>query len=505
MKKSMAVIEIASNELRLKIGEKKGDSVRLVESISHPLSLGKDTFHNGKISFESICKTAEIINGFLQVTNEYGVERVETIATTAVREATNREYVLDQLKIKTGLNLSVADDSREKNYINTLMFNILPKKYTASAIAVHLGSGNISISLLEKNMLTYTQTIKTGGLRLSEMFEAVGVEKYSSVVREYLRSFIDNVLNFIPKDTKNVILTGADVELMSTLCGGKKSDGVIEIAKNNFGEFYKQVKEKSPTELEEKFDVSVDKQEVILPAVIIYNRILKYTGADKIFAVPITAGDMILLSMLNQSVASELEKHSENCAITSAWKIAERFQMNIGHLKGIEKCALMIFDRLKKIHGLNKRERFLLEMTVILHNVGKFINPKAHYKHSYHIINGLDISGVDDEERLVIATAALYHGSIVPDMKYEEYRSLTPEQRVLVAKLCAVLRLAVAVDSGYAGKYEDISVNLRGNELIITLVTFNDMDLEKWTFDSKSEFFEDVYGIRAVLNKRSVI
>ena len=115
-KKSTAVIEIASNELRLKVAEKKGEGVKIIDALSYPLSLGRDTFHYGKISFESICKTADIINGFLQVTKEYGVDDIATIATTAVREATNKEYVLDQIKIKTGLDITVADDSQEKNY-----------------------------------------------------------------------------------------------------------------------------------------------------------------------------------------------------------------------------------------------------------------------------------------------------------------------------------------------------------------------------------------------------
>ena len=56
MKKCVAVIEIASNELRLKIGEKGANSVKVIESISNPLALGKDTFHSGKISFESLEK-----------------------------------------------------------------------------------------------------------------------------------------------------------------------------------------------------------------------------------------------------------------------------------------------------------------------------------------------------------------------------------------------------------------------------------------------------------------
>jgi exopolyphosphatase/guanosine-5'-triphosphate,3'-diphosphate pyrophosphatase len=504
-KKITAVIEIASNELRLKVAERKGEGIKLVDALNYPLSLGKDTFHSGKISFESICKTAEIINGFKQVASEYGADKIQTIATTAVREATNREYVLDQLKIKTGLELEVIDDSREKNYINTLMLGTLPNEHKESAVVVHLGSGNISISLLENSYMTYTQSIKIGGLRLSEMFEMVGVEKYSSVVREYLRQFLDNIVAFLPKQITSVILTGYDVELVSGLCNGRDVGGLIEISRADFSYFYKQTKEKSPSEIAESLNMSVDKQEIILPALLVYNRILKYSQTDKMVAVPITAGDALLWESLQSEKYLADKKHYELCALAAAHKISKRFAMNMGHIHKIEECALMIFDKLKKVHGLSKRERFLLQMTVILHNVGKFINPKAHYLHSYNIINGLDIVGISEEEKRVIATAALYHGSILPDMKYSEYAELTPTNRVLVSKLCAILRLAVAVCSGHGDKYESVEVRLKGNELIVTLVTYKDIELERWSFNSKNEFFTDVYGIRAVLNKRSVI
>ncbi len=386
-KRSTAVIEIASSELRLKVAEKKGEGVKIIDSLTYPLSLGKDTFHSGKISFESICKTAEIINGFIQVAKEYGVSNIQTIATTAVREAVNREYVLDQIKVKTGLDLYVADDSQEKNYINTLMFNILPKEHTQSAVIVHLGSGNITISLMENSSINYTQSIKIGGLRLSEMFDMVGIEKYSSVVREYLRQFLDTIVGFLPKNVTSVILTGYDVELISRLCNGKATGSLIEIAKSDFSAFYKQIKEKSPSELAQRLNMSVDKQEALLPALLIYNRILKYAQTDRLVAVPITAGDAILWDNLQGDKYNELKKHYELCAIEAANRVARRFDMDMEHLAKIEECALMMFDKLKRVHGLDKRERFLLQMAVRLHNVGKFINPKAHYIHSYNIIN----------------------------------------------------------------------------------------------------------------------
>lgn len=504
-KKSTAVIEIASNELRLKIAEKKADDIKITESLTYPLSLGRDTFHYGKISFDSICKTADIINGFKQVAAEYGADKILTIATTAVREATNREYVLDQIKVKTGLELYVADDSQEKNYINVLMLNILPVECTQSSVVVHLGAGNITISLFENGRIHYTQSIKIGGLRLSEMFERVGVEKYSSVVREYMKQFLDTIVSFLPKSINDVILTGYDVEMISGLCRGKSKGKLIEIAKKDFTDFYKQIREKSPDEFSRDYGMPVDKQEILLPALLVYNRILKYAKADKMTAVPVTAGDALLFSSLQESRFASLIKSYELCAIDAAGIVAARFDTDTEHAAKIEECALMIFDRLKKLHGLDKHGRFLLQMAAKLHNVGKFINPKSHYIHSYHIINGLDLLGVNEDEKQAIATISLFHSTILPDMKYSEYASLTPENRVLVSKLCAILRLAVAINSGHEGKYDEVEIKLKDNLLTVTLVTYKDIDLEKWSFDLKGEFFADVYGVKAVLNKRSVI
>ncbi|MCD7905274.1 MAG: hypothetical protein LUG24_06825 [Clostridiales bacterium] len=503
-KKITAVIEIASNELRLKIGEKRGEGYRLVESLSYPLSLGKDTFHYGKISFESICKAAEIINGFLQVTKEYGVEQISTIATTAVREASNREYILDQIKVKTGLDVNVADDSTEKNYIDMLMFNMLPKKHSGSAVVIHLGSGNIFISLLENACLTYTTTMKTGGLRLSEMFEVISAEKFTGVIKEYLKPFIDGIISALPETVGEIILTGYDVELISRLCGGRVVDKVIEINKSGFTAFYKQTKELSVKDLSEKYKIDIEKQEIIMPALVIYNRILKHIKADKIIAMPITAGEALLVKRLNPSVYRGLEERLEENAVVAAWKIAKKYQIDREHTEEVESCALLIYDRLKKVHGLGKRERFLLSLTAILHNTGKFINHKTHYIHSYNIIRGLDITGINSEEREIIACVALFHSSLSPNMDREDYGRLSQNGRAVCSKLCAILRLATAVNIGY-GKYENINVKLKANELIITLDTYKDIDLEKLIFSKKSKLFADVYGIKAVLRKRSVI
>ena len=100
MKKCVAVIEIASNEIRLKIGEKGNKKVKVVESVSNPLSLGKDTFHSGIISFDSIEKLSAIINGYKLLARDYGVKEIYDSRALRLEKAKTEIFLLTKLKLK---------------------------------------------------------------------------------------------------------------------------------------------------------------------------------------------------------------------------------------------------------------------------------------------------------------------------------------------------------------------------------------------------------------------
>ena len=85
------------------------------------------------------------------------------------------------------------------------------------------------------------------------------------------------------------------------------------------------------------------------------------------------------------------------------------------------------------------------------------------------------------------------------------YLSMDCEKRVRVCKLSAILKLANAVYTSHNNKFESVNVKCSGKELIVTISTYKNIDLEKWAFKKRKQLFEDVYGIKAVLNKRSVM
>ena len=171
----------------------------------------------------------------------------------------------------------------------------------------------------------------------------------------------------------------------------------------------------------------------------------------------------------------------------------------------VSETALKIFDKMKKFHGLGGRERLLLHIASILEDIGKAVNIRDHDRLSYHMIKGLDIVGINEEEKHAIAAIAYYHNDVLPYEDNGVYNNMDVEERVMVCKLSAILKLANAVHSSHNRKFDDVNVKVSGNQLIITVSTYKNIDLEKWSFNKSKQLFEDVYGIKTVLNKRSVM
>ncbi|MDO4300809.1 MAG: hypothetical protein Q4D26_05400 [Clostridia bacterium] len=507
MKKCVAVIEIASNELRLKIGEKGNAGVKILESISNPMALGRDTFHSGKISFESLEKAARIINGYKSVAGEYGVKNIFAIATTAVRESKNKDFILDQLKVKTGLDLRVIDDTQEKIYINKMVIATLAEEEMNSTLIAHLGSGNISIFVLKESKVVAGLNIKIGALRISELFDDYreNTANYVQVIKEYLHPFQDAMGNFITEKLQNFVISGNEIETISKMCKAKKKNGTNIITRQSFMETYKAIKDMTPEEIAQKYDISVEKAENILPAIIIYSRIVKFTGDKNIISPAFTVGDSILYEELFPESARLVTKSYCEFTVIAAKNIAAKFGGNMDYIDSVANTALRIFDKMKKHHGLGSRERLLLQTAAILEDVGKAVNIREHDRISYHMIKGLDIVGINEDEKHSIAAIAYYHNDVMPYEDNGVYANMDFDERVKVCKLSAILKLANAVYSSHNRKFEDVNVRMSNNQLIVTVSTYKNIDLEKWSFKKNMQLFEDVYGIKTVLNKRSVM
>lgn len=505
-----AVIDIGSNGLSMDIAQLQGGVIKTLEQLIYPVSLGRDTFSTGRISFEKLNKTCEIIKNFMAVATEYGVFKIRAVATTAVREAENSDYVLEQIKIRTGLNVELLDDSAEKTLIYREIIRRLKevKIYKSPSLMVYIGVGNLGVSVYDNGTIPFTQNIRIGSLRLSEMLLNLQEyeEQYSIVIEDYLRGFTDTFYNTLPKgEIKHFIASGREIEMIAKLCEGELDTTFVYIGKDKFVSLYEDLKNKTVEQIMDEYDLSQDNADLLRSAMSIYYMLLKVTSANKIIAPLVFITDAVLFEMLLPVEAEGFKKKFDENAVLSAKAVSGRYNYDKVHAEFVEKYSLKIFDKTKKLHGLGNRERLYLQVAAIMHDVGKYINITSHYNHSYEIIRSSEIVGLDMHETELIANITKYHSSAIPNMLDYNYNRLSKKDRMLVAKLTAILRISESLDKGHIRKFENIDIKIKDNSLMIGISTLSNTQIEEWSFANKKLLFEEVFGLRAIIKKKKVI
>ena len=115
--------------------------------------------------------------------------------------------------------------------------------------------------------------------------------------------------------------------------------------------------------------------------------------------------------------------------------------------------SLEIFDKTKKFHGLTQRDRLILEISAILHDIGKYVNLNDPGKNGYQLIISTEIMGLSHREREEVANIVLYNTQELPDTD-ELDTAFWREEYLRIAKLSSILRLANALDRGHKQKLE---------------------------------------------------
>jgi exopolyphosphatase/guanosine-5'-triphosphate,3'-diphosphate pyrophosphatase len=109
-KEPVAVIDIGSSAIRMVIAEVGPKSeIHYLENLQKPVRFGKDVFKIGRISNTVMREGIKVLKDFKEITVGYGIKRLNAIATSAVREAANRDNFVDQVFVRTGIDVEVIE------------------------------------------------------------------------------------------------------------------------------------------------------------------------------------------------------------------------------------------------------------------------------------------------------------------------------------------------------------------------------------------------------------
>lgn len=508
---TFAAIDIGSYELSMKVFELSKNGMRELTEVRHRIELGMDTYRSGRISHELVEELCQVLLDFKRMMAEFGVKEYRVCATSAIRETKNTLLVLDQIKGRTGLSVEILSNSEQRflGYKSIASkeedFHKIIGKTTA---IIDVGGGSIQISLFDKESLVSTHNLMVGTLRIRERLASLEGSslRFGDVVEEMINTDIASFRRLYLKDQKveNIIVVG---EFISAMVDAAARDGKGHYATSRkFMEFCDQAGNRNPEEIAEELGVPPENSAMILPALVIYRRLFTEIGADYIWAPGVSLNDGIAYHFAERHKIMKFQHNFDDDILTAAKNIGKRYMTNKPHVEAVKELALMIFDASKKLHGMGKRERLLLQISVLLHDCGKYISLVKVAECSYSIIMSTEIIGLSHKEREIIANVVRYNTlEFVTFEEIPDKEQLDMKSYQIIAKLVAILRIANALDRSHKQKFSNSRVVLKERELIITVDTAEDISLEQELFPEKAGFFAEVFGITPKIKQKKRI
>lgn len=500
--KIFAAINIGSYEVEMKIFElSKSKGMRELDSVRQILELGKEAYADGKISMEKIESLCILLQSFKTIMEGYKADAYRACATSAVRETKGRVIILDYIEKKTGLKIEVLSNSEQRflDYKSIASseneFNKIIQKGTA---IIDVGGGSVQFSLFDKDRLISTQNIRIGNLRLRERVESFGrnITHMERVIDELVNSDLASFKKMYLKEReiKNLIVVGDNLRDVA------KEPSMTREA---FMELYTLVTEYSLDEAAERLDVPVESVHMLIPSLVIHKWIIEECGVETVWLPGFHLSDGIAYEYAAQNKIIKTGHDFEGDIIAAARNMAKRYMCNKNHIRMLEDVSLEIFDKMKKLHGLDARKRLLLQIAAILHGCGKYISLASVAECSYSIIMATEIIGLSHSEREIIANIVRYN-----TLEFEDFEQMcgeggiTKEEYLTIAKLTAILRVANTLDRSHRQKLKNIRIALGEEELVIRVETPEDISLEQGLFPEKADFFREVFSIRPVIKKK---
>lgn len=509
-RRCVAVIDIGATSIRMAVAEiDSTGAIHPLETLSQAVTLGKDTFTQRRIRKTSIEDCVRVLKSYRRLLAEYGITRTEQIrvvATSAVREAMNRLSFIDRIFIATGLQVEPLDES-EVNRITYMGVQPLlqsdPKLASSRSVVVEVGGGTTEVLVVRSGNVLFSHTYRLGSLRLLETLEKFDAPRNKQ--RAIMEAQIAQIVNQIKEDVGNestveMVAIGGDVRFAAAnLIDGWDAASLARLSVDRLDQFTRQLVRLSDDDIVQRYGTDYHDAETVSPALLCYLMLARAFSQHEIAIADTNLRDGLLQDFAIRDIWTA---DFRNQIIRSAVGLGRRFDFDEKHARHVATLSRKIFSDLQSEHKLEPRMELILYLSALLHEIGHYINVRSNHKHAMYLIRNSELFGLSRKDILLVALVARYHRRSSPQPQHEGYATLDRHDRVVVSKLSAILRLAIALDESRSQRINDIQCRQENKRLVIVASGVEDISLEQLALRASGSLFEEVYGLPVQIRSR---
>ncbi|WNG50450.1 Ppx/GppA family phosphatase [Archangium minus] len=488
----LAAIDVGTNAVRLELARPDAEgSLETLHQERDPIRPGEGVFASGEMPKETADRLLSTLRRYAALCRRHKA-RVRAVATSAMRDARNREEIVRRVRDEAGLNLEVVSGKEEARLI---CLGVLHRKpaHTRSLL-VDIGGGSTEVALATGERPDELWSLPLGSVRLTEMFDAAG--KVTPKQLRLMRSYVEEQMRkAIPERLPNLprVALGSSGTI-NAVVGFAASEGTGHASMRQLTQTVETLAEMTPERRRKRFDPR--RADIIVAGATILERVAKHLGVESVTGVNRGLRDGLLVDLLYRQDTTR-EDHSLADAAVS---MGRRLFFEEKHARQVAALALTLFDELASLHNLPLSCRPYLEVAALLHDVGNAVSYERHHKHTYYLIHNGDIPGLTDRERELVARVARYHQRSPPELNHSGMQGLSAAEARLVRKLATLLRVANALDSSHHQPVKELRAVNGRDAVSLHFKARQPVDLELWTVERETALFRRVFNKRLTLH-----
>lgn len=479
MPETLAAVDVGTNSLHLVVARTTdGGRFEVVAREKEMVRLGSGSSDMMALTPEAMDRAVAALDRFRRIAETHGAP-LRAVATSAVREADNREVFLHRAEAEAGVEVEVISGIEEARLIHLGVLQSV-EVFDRRLLLFDIGGGSTELLLGWQDEVQASISLKLGAVRLTNRFFPGDKLHPSSV--DSCRRHIQEVLSSFDRAVEH---SGFEVAVgcsgtieqvlrmarglagqgpLRTLNGAVLSSEQIEaVADAVIAARHSGTTSKLP-------DLDPKRADIVLAGTLVVEGVVKRFGIESVIISEYALREGVFLDTIARREGGSLPQ-LRDVARRSVLDLMNSCDEDPAHSEHVAHLALQLFDATAHLHHLGPESRALLEAAALLANVGLLISHSQHHKHSYYLIRNSDrLVGFTDGEIELVAQIARYHRKSSPKSSHPDWAGLPDDERQMVRVAAGLLRIAIGLDRSHRGLVAGVSVGSNGGpdgELVV--------------------------------------
>ncbi|BBH21477.1 exopolyphosphatase [Paenibacillus baekrokdamisoli] len=495
----IGIIDIGSNSIRLVVYERTSSGAhRVIDGSKRSARLSEQIDDNGALPDKIIDELVDTINHFRLICAHHRTGLVRAVATAAIRNATNKQHLLQRVETESGLPIELISGEEEASYGFLGMINSMDVK---DGFLIDIGGGSTEVSLFKDRTLVQAVSFPFGCVSLTRRFSSKG-----AVSDDQLRALEQLVEEAAEREAW--LKWSPDLPLIG-VGGTIRALGKIHQAhvKYPFESYHNypmsgsatddlfDMLRKEPLDKRNKIPgLSKDRIDIIVPGIAILRTIYRIIGASTY----VICGAGLRDGLFFSTRFPEKPKLDDVLTYSVNNIAALHPEAPKQHMMQVNRIALQLFDSLELQQlFFPEHARLWIDTASILYRIGASIDYYDYTKHTFYLMINSHINGFSHKEILLCAAIASYKNKNRVRQLAAAYRPMLSEDDVtLICKLGSLLQLAVALDRSETQAIGRLVIENAGGKLELRAIRADgSLAVERKEVDTLAHDFKKLWGL----------